>query len=367
MTTILFFSSYASLTRGGQRSLWYILRDLDKRLYRPVLICQEEGELTRRASAELGVPFELLSVPLLRLSSVPAVLAFARRLWAIARKYGARAVHSEELKVALFLSPLRLAGFKVIWHVRVLWDMPVQKAIGVLVSNKVVCVSRAVAASFPAGFRKSLVVIRNGVDASEFSPLTGPPSIKKKGERLVGYFGGLLPHKGVEVLLRAFALVPKKISGAGLLLAGGGDPEYIRKLRGLAVQLEISGAVRFCGEVSDVRPLMGEADIVAAPSLSGEGLSRSILESMAMGKPIVASSLPQNAELIKDGETGLLSAIGDHEELAAKILALLENGDLSGRLGRGARAYVEANHSLPSVISSVHELYAELFGRGGRE
>lgn len=367
MTTILFFSSYASLTRGGQRSLWYILRDLDKRLYRPVLICQEEGELTRRASAELGIPVELLNVPLLRLAALPAVLGFARRLWAIAKKHGARAAHSEELKVALFLSPLRLGGFKVVWHVRVLWDTPVQKIIGAMASNKVICVSKAVAASFPSVFRKHLVVVQNGVDAAEFTPRAEADPSQKTGEGRVGYFGGLLPHKGVEVLIKAFALVVKKRPGAGLLLAGGGDAAYVTKLRGLAAELGINAAVKFCGEIPDVRPLMAEADIVAAPSLSGEGLSRSILEAMAMAKPIVASSLPQNAELIRDGETGLLSVTGDPEDLAAKIVALLEDSGLSLRLGQGARADVEANHGLSSVVTSIQALYLEMFGRGGSQ
>jgi len=360
MIPILFFSSYGSLTRGGQKSLWYILRDLDRTLYRPVLLCQEEGDLTRKA-AELKIPVEILRVPLLRPAGLFLVLSFVRRLFALARKYGIKIVHSEELKINLFLSPLRLfGGLKTIWHVRVLWDTPFQKRISLLVCDRIVCVSRAVAASF-SGFLWShkVVVIPNGIDAWEFYPSAGGFSLPEEDKTpLVGCIGSILEHKGLHVLIEAAAMAMQKGPPFKLILVGGGEKSYIDRLKVLAANLKIGGRVVFWGEEADPRGLMGRMAVIAMPSLSGEGLSRSLLEAMAMAKPIVASGLPQNAELITDGETGLLSETGSAADLSRQLLRLLENRKLAEKLGQNARKYVVEHHGLAATMAGIHSLFA---------
>lgn len=359
MIPILFFSSYASLTRGGQKSLWYILRDIERKRYQPVLVCQEEGALTGKAAA-LKIPFEILRVPLLRPANLFSILAFAWRLFAIARKYGIKIVHSEELKIIFFLSPLRFFGrIKTIWHVRVLWDTPFQKMVALLVSDKVVCVSRAVAASFswlmPG---QKVVVIPNGVDAAEYSPCAGgPPFPVEDKTPLVGCVGSILEHKGVGVLIRAVALAMAKRPLFKLILLGRGEKEYVDRLKALAADLKIGDRVVFWGEEADPRGLISRLDIVAMPSLSGEGLSRSLLEAMAMAKPIVASGLAQNAELISDGKTGLLFETGSSPELARQLLRLLENRRFAEELGVNARKYVVENYSLAATMAGIHSLY----------
>ncbi len=139
MITVLYWSNYSSLTTGGQKSLSYILRDIDRSRYKPVLACQNEGALTARAR-EYGIEVELLKLPkAMRPWYLPSIIQYIYGLNKIINRHDAKIVHSEELTVVFMASILRLfKKFKVIWHVRVLWDNPAQKKIGLFLSDAVV-------------------------------------------------------------------------------------------------------------------------------------------------------------------------------------------------------------------------------------
>ncbi|MHB9155609.1 MAG: glycosyltransferase [Endomicrobiales bacterium] len=366
MIPVLYYSNSASLARGGQKSLWYILRDLDKSLYRPVLACPEEGELTDRARA-LGIPVEILTLPRLRPRCALRMARCLCRFHGIIKKFGILLAHSDELTAIALLAALKpFTGIKLVWHVRVLWDTPFQKRVSLLLADRIICVSKTVADSFPAAGIVS--VVRNGVDPREFSGTQAAPlPAGLEGSTIVvGYLAGLMELKGPHFLLRAASEVVKKHPGTGFLLVGGGPENFTEYLKGLARELNIRDNVVFRGEeTKEPEALMKRFDIFVLPSLT-EGLSRSLLEAMAMGKPVIASDIPQNAELVIPFKTGLLARAGDPHDLAGKIIAMIENDSLRRELGRNAREQVERDFSLKTTMEGIHAVYSSLGLTGER-
>jgi glycosyltransferase involved in cell wall biosynthesis len=103
------------------------------------------------------------------------------------------------------------------------------------------------------------------------------------------------------------------------------------------------------------------ADLVAAPSLR-EGLSISVLEAMAMGRPIVATSIGSNRELIEDGASGLLVPPDDVPALSAAVSSLLDDPDRAAGFGIAGRERFEAGFTERAMKDAVWNLYATLLG-----
>ena len=115
----------------------------------------------------------------------------------------------------------------------------------------------------------------------------------------------------------------------------------------------------FTGARHDVPAILAEAALSALPSLS-EGLSNVLLESMATGIPVVATSVGGNPEVIEDGVTGLLVPPRDAAALARGICLLLENRTLAERLGQAGKERVSRDFSLGRMLAASERLYTRL-------
>ncbi len=212
------------------------------------------------------------------------------------------------------------------------------------------------AAGIPAG---CVVVVPNGVDLDAFSP---PAAGARRGGDLV-FVGRLTDQKGVVELLEGFELLGRSHDGARLRLLGVGPLEAWLRERAAAAGLV--DRVSFAGAVprEAVRAALAGAAVVLHPS-RGEGLSCSLLEAMATGCPIVASDLPANRELIRDGEEGLLVPVGDPGALANAVGRVLEDEDLAARFGAAARRRAVDEFSLDSVARRYLGIISGIEERG---
>jgi glycosyltransferase involved in cell wall biosynthesis len=120
--------------------------------------------------------------------------------------------------------------------------------------------------------------------------------------------------------------------------------------------------VRFHGRVDDPAVHTRAADLFVLPSLS-EGISNALLEAMAQGLPCIATDIPGNRDLIRDGETGLLVPTGDPGALAQRIALLAGDEGLRASLGRAARRLVEVRFDIDSVAREYAALYRGLLAR----
>jgi len=208
------------------------------------------------------------------------------------------------------------------------------------------------------GFLKeTLVEIPNGIDVGKFS---GDAFKGKKKLRSITYVGRLDKYKGVNFLLNSFKDVLLKIDNVQLTIVGDGPDESL--LRNMAKDLGIMENVAFKGRQEDIVSELNSTDIFVLPSLS-EGMSNVLLEAMACGLPVVATSVGGNQDLITDRLNGILVPPRDSGSLAAVLVELINNEDLTWRLGEEARKTVESNYAMNRIVDAYVELYARLVPR----
>ncbi|MBN1420380.1 MAG: glycosyltransferase [Planctomycetes bacterium] len=228
--------------------------------------------------------------------------------------------------------------------------------------DRVAAVSAAVEIDLArAGLRPPRVArILNGFDAEAFlaeARRGAPAALPHDAGPIVGAVGRLVPVKGYDVLIRAFAEVARRHPRA--LLAIVGDGEERGALEALVSRLGLSERVHLAGFQSPTGPWIERFDVFALPSRS-EGLPVALLEACALGRPAVASAAGGIPEVIRDGQNGLLVPAEDPGRLAAGILSLLEDPARARTLGEAARATLEGRFSARAMAKAYLRLYEEL-------
>lgn len=199
-------------------------------------------------------------------------------------------------------------------------------------------------------------VVPNVLDLDRFSDLA-PWRAKSAGSlHKVGMVGNLRPVKGADLFIRAVRTVLRQFPGTTFEIAGGGNPQPYQLL---IDEQGLSGNVRLLGEVVDVPGFLGTLDIAVLPSRA-EGQSNALLEYMAAGRPIVATNVGGNAELVFSGRNGLL-VMPDESELAAAIVRLLANPQLAAGCAQAAYEAV-SSRSPEQVADRMTDLFARALG-----
>ncbi len=199
---------------------------------------------------------------------------------------------------------------------------------------------------FAAGISGRFVTIPNPVGPS--------PLNMGDGEPLVVGMGRLVPQKGFDILLKAFARARLASSGWQLVIAGEGPVRA--ELEALAATLGIAGATSFPGNVPDSASLLGRAGIFALTSRF-EGFPNVLAEAMALGRPVVATDcLTGPRELTMEGVAGVLVPVDDVDALAGALSNLAAAPPLRRTLGDAARAAV-APLSLGRVVETWDRLF----------
>jgi glycosyltransferase involved in cell wall biosynthesis len=230
--------------------------------------------------------------------------------------------------------------------------------------ESVICVSKdlhelCLTRGVPA---RRCTLIENAIDIEQYARKLSVGEAKRKfgfpPERLViGAVGRLSEEKGFDHLIRATAELVKAGFDLSLLIVGEGDQEPY--LRSLSTELGCADRVTLLGYRSDLTELYQAMDVFALSSLR-EGLPNVVLEAMALEIPIVATSVAGVAQLIRDGETGLLVPPKSVAELSAALARLLRDGDLRQRLTQSARRLVETRYSFSVRMQRIREIYDRL-------
>lgn len=145
------------------------------------------------------------------------------------------------------------------------------------------------------------------------------------GKIKIGSVSMLIYHKGIDILIRAFAELLKDYSKALLYIAGDGDQRD--NLERLAIELKIESSIKFLGFIDNPYGFIRSMDMIVFPSRT-EGLCSTVLDALVLKTPIIAARAGGIPEMIYDKKNGILFEPGNYHELKEKLMELINNTDL---------------------------------------
>lgn len=348
---------------GTETQLLQLVRGLDRTRVVPYLCLLDGNDPLSQSLEPEGCKVLRLGVRSLHHWSTPRkALEFARFL----REEQIDVVQAHFRDSTYFAAPLaKVAGVKHILRTRRdlgFWMRPVDRWLA-RVYNRVVTGTLANSAASrqsvieQEGARPdSVVVLENGIELAPLLLIPAVGAAPRPVIRRVGMVANLRPVKGPDVFLRAAAIVGARLPDVRFQIAGTGDEESARQLMregGIEARCELRGSVR------DVPGFLAELDVAVLASHS-EGLSNALIEYMAAGRPIVATAVGGNVELVEDGIHGLLVPPGDPAALAAAMFRLLANPEFAAILGAAARKRAAERFSRQAMVRRHEDFYCRL-------
>jgi glycosyltransferase involved in cell wall biosynthesis len=356
-----------SSARGGaEEHILTLLRRTDRRYFKlHLVVAPEVAELLRS-----DVPADVEMIPL-RLRK-PQQIGAARQLVGILRSRNIQILHSHLFYSSLFASPLgRVAGVPVICetpHVRELWrkgwksSFAVDRFAGHFV-DAWIAVSQANADYLVREKRvpaKKVHVVHNGCDIRRFSlGKVAPPEVRRSvgvgtNEIMAVVLARLEPQKGHRYLLEALPSVAKEFPLLRVVFVGDGQLRVALETQARSLGLE--AVVRFAGYQSNAPEWLAASDFTVLPSLF-EGLPLVAIESLAAGKPVIATAVDGSPEVVVQGQTGMLVPPEDPGALATALRAMLQKPQDWQRLGAAGRGRVEELFTEDLQVRHTEDLY----------
>ena len=213
---------------------------------------------------------------------------------------------------------------------------------------------------------REILAIPNGI-ADLPNPTVPPAELRRRlgatdRDLVILSMARLAPDKGLEYLITAASLLLRTERQFRIVIAGDGPVRA--RLEELTRNLGVADRVNFLGFREDVSDLLAACDLVVLPSLR-EGLSIALLEAMAAGKPIIATSIGSHRELVCQAEIARLVAPADAVALCEAILQVWRDPALRTRLGGTARILFESHYTEERMLNSYKQLYFDLVrGKG---
>ncbi|HVO12192.1 MAG TPA: glycosyltransferase [Vicinamibacteria bacterium] len=354
---------------GAQVHLEHLLRGLDRGEFRPQVFCLIRGGPIADRLRALGTSVEVLGME---------TIYGPRALWALPRLVralrGTPVVHTYLVSANLYgtlaarlararavITSRRDTGFSRNWRLRLVEQWLVNPRV-----DRVVAVCPAVARQVERERGLSperVVTIPNGVDAAAFDPVLHPrvPARRRLGlaadEAALGVIGHLSPVKGHADLLVAMVRIAARRPRTRLIVVG--DGVLRQPLERQASALGLADRVVFAGATETVAEVLAALDVVVVPSHT-EGLSNALLEAMAMARPVVATAVGGNPDVVEADRSGRLVPPRNPERLAEAVLRLLECPGEAQLLGEAARRRVLAGFTLARMVAGHAALYRSL-------
>ena len=224
--------------------------------------------------------------------------------------------------------------------------------------DKIICVSesdRQVALKYKIAPVEKLITIHNGLAPVNFyTREEALPLLAKEragGEVFIGSIGNLYKTKGFEYLIEAADILTHKLNTPATFIIIGEGKER-EALKNLIAKYNLKNNFILAGSIDEAARLLPAFDVYVCSSVK-EGLSYTLIEAMQAGRPIVATAVGGNPEMIENEKTGLLSKPADARDLAEKIKTLLNNKTLALELGQNAKAKAMAEFGLEKMVEQT--------------
>lgn len=294
-----------------------------------------------------------------------------RELLQTIRRLDARILHSISYPSSLFTAfAARSAGIPHIWHQHDIKRIHrFNRAIYRFAANTcefVVGPSDAVTRALgEAGMTPPrLLTVYNGIDLARFDRAGARAAeIRREfgladDQPAVCLVGQLLPYKGHRTMIEAAPRVLSSFPTTRFFIVGAlENPPYEAELRSRIAAAGLDAHFTFTGWREDVQDVTSAMDVSVVATVTPEPAALTLMESMALGKPLVASRTGGTPELVIDGETGLLFTPGDAEELAERVGMLLSDPARARALGVAGRRRMEERFSEARHLREMSSLY----------
>lgn len=362
---ILQISSAQSLG-GGERHLSDLAHGLIDRGHELFVALRPHTALTD----ELGrVPKEsITTLPLRNSLDVNS----ARQLARLVRRNDIQIVHAHmarDYPLAAYAAR-RNPKARLILTRHVLFPLNRLHRITLAKASRIIAVSQAVASQLRANkvaAAEKITVVLNGINASRFALAREQFDRQAFLQRwklpeqcmLVGTVGELTPLKGQQDFLRAAAQISKQIPGCNFVIAGidhSPDGRNEAQIERLIDELELRERVRCVKWLDDLAQLYCAFDVFVSASHT-ESFGLVIVEAMASRTAVVATATEGALEIVRAGETGLLTPIGNPNELAAEIQLLLKDKTTRLRLAEAAQQDVAERFSVERMVEETEKIY----------
>ncbi len=194
--------------------------------------------------------------------------------------------------------------------------------------------------------------------------------VSKNDGDYITYVGRLDPTKGVDILIRAFIMMcnTSHTDGLKLVIMGEGSSDYMNLLKTMVLSHGLEARIKFTGRLAkeEVDVYLASSLLSVVPSRWYENLPNSVLESYAVGTPVVASNIGSLPELVVAGQTGELFEMGNADDLAQKLTKLTQDRALLGSLSEACKGVIEGKYSRKAHLSKLENLFADVISCSGR-
>ena len=382
---------------GGQRSLLLLLKLLNKQRFSPFVGCLGDSPFSNEVAktdahvVPLSLPEAHNKTDKVKRFTFRDLLNDFRQLRVIGQLHQAVKQHEISLIHANSLSVALLGGIVAKWHrIPILMHKRYATSYGILdkicakLLHRVILVSEATRWDFAPAKKQTLIY--NGVDLKEFQASQAEVETLRREllsenaedtlsdtestqPLFVGVVTRITPEKGIHFLVRAIAELKKTEPSpvkVKLLIVGGPyfqkDRDYLVSLKQEVTDLDVTDSVIFTGFLSETRVVTSLLDIVLVPSIIPEACPRTIIEAMAVGKPVIATPLGGSKELVTQ-ETGILVQPENAEAIASAIAKLANDSEQLSVMGQTARIRAEQLFNSVRNTTLTETVYEELLAK----
>lgn len=352
---VLYLSNQPRFLGGAERSLYELLKNLDRSRVQPFFASIYEEEVCQ-AIQRLGIPFLKLK-PFSRKNLFPLIENTISLIHFI-RQNRIEIIHNNQC-VDAYYSVLagKCTHTPVIIHHRDSKYFRLDRLVMRLADYQI-STSTWQNRLF---FQNQAILIHNGIEMDSFSSMIEARPVSDETVK-IGIIGRIAPLKNQDVFILAAKHVISQKDNVRFKIIGDIDTspykEYSNYLLLLVKEQCISKWVEFCGYIPNVVEALSQIDILVSAS-QRESFGRVLIEAMACGKPVIGTNVWGAVDIITP-ECGLLVPPNDPQALGEAILTLVNNPEMRERMGRAGRARVEQNFTIQHSLGKIYALYEQI-------
>lgn len=374
---ILYLSAVSHVS-GAEKVLLDMAEGARKDNYFPILLTQDEGELTEKFRKIGGRVYSFRLPAWRKTKNIIRRYFTIRQIVHLIKEQGISLIHCNNYRLNPYaLKVAKICNVPSVTHIhdfvdrRYIVNFLLDKAENLIVSSDFI-------KSCFKDFNLNIFTVRIGVKINEFD-IKGKNRLRKdfninKGELLVGMIANFFARKRHKTFIEAASIIKKERNNVKFVIVGGdiaGGGLSREELENFAKERKVFDSIIFTGIRKDIAEILNNIDVFVLPS-EKEPFPLVVLEAMAAGVPVIVNKFSGGpCEIIENAKNGLIVDCRKPEQLAQGIIKLLENENLRRRLAQEGYRKVKQYYNMPIFIVNIKRVYQKLLnltdGRGQNE